>query len=265
MGSLCEVLYSRRASLTKRYIPLGLFLLGSLFGTSSLEASILTFDTCGGSGTAAILTNCSGGSVNPNYGDRVTSTTTDANGTQDRSYGESGEGFTPNITVGYSSGFGWGTGFSNLTNVIYTDGASGLLDITFSADSGFRARLLGFSLGAFLPPQNGFQGVSVSIFDESNTQLFTQSYSVAASDVNQVISVQSGDGGFLRLRLDVTALNFNPGIFDFSRESVGIDNIRFAQAATTTEPPPSGGDVPEPSTFALVGGVALIGALLRRR
>lgn len=236
--------------------------LSAVFSTTA-QASILTFDTCGGSASTAITGTCNGGAVNQNYGDRVTNGNTDANGTgSDRTYGESGEGYTPNVTVAYSGGFGWSVGFSNLTNVIWVDGTVGVLNITFQADPGFQARLLGFSLGAFLPNPT-YDNVSVSISDESSALLYSNSYNLDANDLNQAINVQSGNGGFLTLTLDLSALPFDPqnGIFD--RESIGIDNIRFAQSAVTE--PPQTGELPEPSTFALVGGAALLGAWLRRR
>lgn len=231
---------------------------------SAAQASILTFDSCGTSASSAIATTCNGGAVNQNYGDRVTNGNTDANGSgSDRTYGESGEGYTPNVTVSYNTGFGWSTGFSNLTNVIWLDGSLGVLNITFQADAGFQARLLGFDLGAFLPNPT-YQNVDVRITDELSNTLFSNTYSVGSNSVNQAINVTSGNGGFLTLTLDTSRLAYDPlnGIFD--RESIGIDNIRFAQQSVEPEPP-TNGELPEPSTFALVGGAALLGAWLRRR
>ncbi len=249
-------------------VAAGAFVLACLSAPG--QASILTFDTCGGSATAAITTTCSGGSLNTNYGNRVSGANTDANGSQDRFYGESGEGYTPNIAVGYSSGgFGWGIGFSNLTNVVWVDGNLGILNITFTADPGFRARLLGFDLGAFPDFINSaidtYDDVAVSVSDENSSVLFNNSgnfYTVGPEGINQIINVASGNGGSLTLSLDLSRLAFGSGVFD--RESVGIDNIRFAQEAVNPDPPPTG-NVPEPSTFALVGGAALAGAWLRRR
>jgi hypothetical protein len=190
----------------------------------------------------------------------------------ERSYGENGEGYTPNILTNYSTGLGWDLGFSTLTNVIYMPvnvltNPNNVLDITFTADPGFQARLLGFSLGAFFdtisqPGITSYSGVSVSVFDESNTVLFGQNYNLDANTVNQAINVTGTNGGSLTLRLNLSGLVYNPDIGRFDREYVGIDNIRFAQQSAPSQP---GGEIPEPSTFALVASAALLGTFARRR
>lgn len=246
---------------------LGGLCIGLAFSPST-QASILTFSDCGTSTTGALSNpaGCNGSNINPIYGDRVTGANTDAGGTEDRSYGEAGEGYTPNVVSTISNAFGWGTGFGLLTNVIYVDGIAGQLTVRFDADPGFRVRLHGFDLGAFLPPVNGYNPVVVTVTNEANAILFTDTYAVGSSGVNEefgVLLVQSGNGGSLTLSLDTSGLAFDTNAFIFDRESVGIDNIRFSQSAAT-EPPPSG-DIPEPSTFALVGGAALLAAYARRR
>jgi hypothetical protein len=247
-------------SLTKTFAVMVLLGVAS---ASVGSASILTFDSCGVSATAAIVTQCSGGSVNPNYGDRVSGSSTDAaSPAPDRSYGEAGEGYTPNVVTSISGGLGWGFGYGLLTNVVYVQGVNGLLDVTFTADTGFRVGLLDFNLGAFAPPQNGYQGIGITVRDETNALLYNQTVNVGVTDLTQLINVQSGVGGSLTLRLDVTALAFDPENFVFDRESIGIDNIRFSQTAASSQP---SGDIPEPSTFALVGGAALLAAWARKR
>jgi hypothetical protein len=247
---------------------------GALLLTVNGRASILTFDNCGTSVTAAIQTSCFGGPVNQNYGDRVTGANSDAGGAStERSYGESGEGYTPNVLTSYSTGLGWGLGFSTLTNVLYMPvdalgNPSNVLNITFTADAGFQARLLGFSLGAFFdtfgqPNITSYSGVSVLVLDESNATLFSQNYNLDALSLNQAINVTGSNGGSLTLRLDLSGVLYNPDIGRFDREYVGIDNIRFAQQSAPTQP--SGGEIPEPSTFALVGGAALLAAFARKR
>jgi hypothetical protein len=233
--------------------------MGALGGVS--QASILTFDSCGTSATSAILTQCSMGLVNPAYGDRVTGATTDAaSPAPDRSYGEAGEGYTPNVVTDITGARGWGFGYGLLTNVIFAEGTAGLLNLTLTADAGFRVGLMSFDLGAFAPPQGGYQGIGLTVRDETNALLYNQTVTVDATDLTQLINVQSGNGGFLRLTLDVTSLPFDASNFVFDRESVGIDNIRFNQTAAST-----GQDVPEPTTFALVGGAALLLAVRARR
>lgn len=246
---------------------------GALLSTATGRASILTFDNCGTSATSAIQTSCFGGSVNQNYGDRVTGANADdAGASAERSYGENGEGYTPNVLTNYSTGLGWELGFSTLTNVIYMPvnvltNPNNFLDITFTADPGFQARLLNFSLGAFFdtisqPGITSYSGVSVSVFDQSNSTLFSQSYNLDANTVNQTINVTGTNGGSLTLRLNLNNLVYNPDIGRFDREYVGIDNIRFAQQSAPAE---SVGEIPEPSTFALVAGAALLASFARRR
>jgi hypothetical protein len=235
------------------------------------RASILTFDNCGTSATSAVQTSCFGGPVNQNYGDRVTGPNADAAGVStERSYGENGEGYTPNVLTGYSTGLGWGLGFSTLTNVLYMpvnvlSNPNNVLDITFTADPGFQARLLGFSLGAFFdtfsqPSITSYTGVSLSVFDQSNTTLFSQSYNLDANTINQAINVTGTNGGSLTLRLNLSNLVYNPDIGRFDREYVGIDNIRFAQQSVQPD-----GEIPEPSTFVLVAGAALLANFARQR
>ena len=239
------------------------------------RASVLTFDNCGTSATSAILNSCSGGAINQNYGDRVSGTNTDASGTSsERSYGNLGEGFTPNIVVGYSTGAGWSTGFSALTNVLYlpvdvVNNPDNLLDITFTADPGFRARLLGFSLGAFFdlitfPNITSYSGIGITVFTEGNVTLFSQAYTLNSAGLNESLDVVGNDGGSLTLRMNLNSLTYDPGTFRFDRESVAIDNIRFAQQSSPTTPNNPEG-IPEPSTFVLVGGAALGAYFLRRR
>jgi hypothetical protein len=254
-------------------------LLVALTATSA-QATILTFDNCGGSGSAAIIGICSGGAVNQSYGDRVTGANTDAGGTgHDRFYGVGSEGFTPNIAVSYNNGFGWFSGFSLLTNVLYVGGDLGFLDITFTADPGYRAHVSGFDLGAFLPPEGGYQNVIVSIYEDINNPFFTQTLTVGESGAsfNNITAIGSV-GGSVTLRLDVRNLAWDTEAFIFDRESVGIDNIVFSQSAEIIQPPPGSGtnegnggeglpdgDIPEPGTFVLVGGAALVGLYIRRR
>ncbi|MDX2266520.1 MAG: PEP-CTERM sorting domain-containing protein [Bryobacter sp.] len=239
------------------------------------QATTLTFDNCGGSTSAAVFTGtlgCSGGSVNPVYGDRVTGANADAGAPGDRFYTIGSEGATPNVTTSYSNAFGWASGFGLLTNILYAGGDLGILDITFTADPGYRVQVNGFQLGGFFAPEGGFQNVVVSLFEDINTTLYTDTFTVTEQNTTvDTLTIQSSLGGSLTLRLDVRSLAWDPEFFTYDRESVGIDNITFSQSGTGPTAPPQTGptnensEVPEPSTFVLMGSAAVLGVWLRRR
>jgi len=239
-------------------VALGVFLVSA----PDAYATVLTFDGCGSSATTAILLTCNGGSINPNYGDRVSGTNSDAGAFSltDRTYGQAGEGFTPNVlTTISSSAVGWSTGYGLLTNVIFTSQPTGILTVNFAADAGFFVRILSFDLGAFFPtgqsPQQYF-GVNVSITNQGNVELFNQTVNPETTTLNFNPNATSDIGGSLTLTLNNSQLEFDAGLQIFDRESVAIDNIRFDQGSNF---------VPEPSSVGLTAlGAGLI-AFFRRK
>lgn len=229
--------------------------------------SILTFDSCGTS-SGAILHSCYGGSINPLYGNRVLSSHTDIGLMGERFYSTSGEGFTPNILTTIDGAFGWGQGYGGLENIIAADGYTGVIRITFYPDQGYKARIISFSMGAMMPPAEGYNGISVSVFDEHEGMLWTQSYSAFGSiDIEQLINQEGSAGSPISLVFDLRSLSFDPLLGIFDRELIGFDNVAFSQVLV--EPNldfVSSDDVPEISTDAMSTlGLVFIAIILYRR
>ena len=189
------------------------------------KASQLTFDIAGVS---------NGSSLDPNYGDRVSSLTDGS-----FNYGAAG-GFTPNVVVDYFTADDqalslWTTGYSDLTNVAYNeDDFETGFRLVFAADAGYLAVLEGFDLGNFgagsiLPGFQILDGGSNVLYQESNVALPTSSGS--ALNVILPAGLQSSE---LTLQFDLTGLGGGS-------DNIGIDNVVFSQVA-----------IPEPSSSLLL-------------
>lgn len=214
-------------------------LAGSLAGSAA--ATVLTFDVAG---------LMAGISLDQAYGDRVTSTS-DAAG----SYLIGAEGATPNVGVDYlgSDPKVFTTHYNELVNVFYneTDG-SDLVGFVLTADPGFDVTLSSLDIGNW--------GVSVTlpfvrVLDGGGTELFRQD-DVALADwsgSSLALSFSGVTAALLRVEIGLTGLAGNS-------DNVGLDNIRFAQN------PPGVAPVPLPGGLALlIGGLAMLGAIIRRR
>lgn len=165
------------------------------------------------------------------YGDRVT-----ANIQGPNSFKYGGAANTPNIVVGFSSDERtWSSGYSDLTNVIYTPSSGdGRIVVTLTADPGSLVKLNSFDMASWDPDDYSIN--SVKVFDASNNAIFTQSNVLVHGDglaplhtsmvlPSSVVSQQ--------LRLEIDSSN----ITAFWRsESICLDNLSFSQ-------------VPEPSTL----------------
>jgi hypothetical protein len=166
-------------------------------------------------------------------------------------YGDGGEGFTPDITLDISSAGAtatdpavrlWQAGYGDLLNVVFTEGpgtaGSPLLSIRFTAAPGFAVDLYGFELAGF-GSDYVIAGVSVSA---GATTLFSEANVLVQGD-------GSGPGhtsfafttplSAPELLLEIDLSNLPSGIQD----NVAIDSVRFGQT-----PPRS---VPEASTSLL--------------
>lgn len=193
--------------------------LTALYSVQSI-ATVLTFDITGVG---------AGSSMSQFYGDNVTATTM---GTF--SYGNTG-GFTPNVTVSHQGVNGnslnfWNTGYNDLTNVIENEpeGHNGYF-LTFTADTGYKVSLASLDIGnwgaAITVPR-------VSIVDESNTTLFSQSsIALVSSDTQSHTHLDFSNiiGQTLTLAVDTTGLGGNS-------DNVGLDNIQFSQVTTVPVP-----------------------------
>jgi hypothetical protein len=119
------------------------------------HATILEFDQIRESGT--VIPTISGRAVEQDYGDRVDTSPMNVSGGQ-FTYGNDGEGFTPNVVVDYIAGSGtpinpgvslWTSQYGDLTNVLFGNNNSLSLNVEFSADTGFDVELYSFDLAGF--------------------------------------------------------------------------------------------------------------------
>ncbi len=200
-----------------------------------LRPTVLTFDIVG-------IANAQ--NINQNYGDRVTN-----NVSGNFSYGGTNP-FTPNVTVAYGNSDPalWTTGYGNLTNVLIEDqDSSGVLTVTFAADTGFVVNLHHFDLAAFTTAFASDPTVSVvEVLNAEGTALY--------SVTNLLVS-----------RNAHTGLDFTPALSDATltirvdarnlgslNDDIGIDNIRFSQAASSNLPP----TIEFPDIIEIVQGVS---------
>jgi hypothetical protein len=182
------------------------------------QATVLTFDTDGGMPQA--------------YGDRVTNTTMGA-----YSYGESGEGSTPNVEVEYIGVGGdgldwWGPDYGDLVNVVENeDDGERWTSIRFTADFGCKAVLHSTDLGNF--NSESLLIDSMTITNESGAVLFQQNNITleGSSSGHTNINFGSVTGSVLTLVLDLQTA----AVTD-DNDSVGLDNITFSQTGTALFP-----------------------------
>ena len=174
------------------------------------HATLLTFVTGFGSGQP----------INPDYGDRVTST---VDGSFRYGGGSAGP-LTPNITVDYGDPNNarlWDDDYGNLTDVIYREGfGDDPLEVTLTADDGYFTALHGFDLAGWNQSDRLID--SIEVVNESGEVLFAQSNITIRGAGSQHSSFDFAvalTGQSLTIRLD-------PGV---SNDNVGIDNILFSQ------------------------------------
>jgi hypothetical protein len=193
------------------------------------------------------------GSVDQNYGDRVTNTTMGS-----FSYGQHGEGFTPNIVVQYDPNGGapstWPSGYGDLVRTLYESDSTAKLQLKFSADPGTRVQLLGWDMATydtFFHP-NGVTINGIAVYAANGSPLFSQSNVFVPSTGHIRFDTFPSQLIDTALTLEIDARNVTGG---FGNEDVGVDNIVFRQ-------------VPEPASAvqaALSAGIFATIALGRRR
>src|SRR6202008_4639157 len=101
----------------------------------------------------------------PTYGDRVS-----ANVQSGFRYG--GAADTPKIVADFPNASGWSSSYGDLTNVIYTLAANGILRAKLTADAGYNVALQSFDLAGY--PQADYTINSVKVFDGVGNWLFSQ-------------------------------------------------------------------------------------------
>jgi len=203
--------------------------------------------------TATILTFDS--TINQSYGDNVTSTSHGG-----VTYGEAGEGFTPNVVADYGPVFNWPTSYGDLTNVLFT---AGFFSLTLTAEPGFNVLLYDFDMAGW--PFIDYTINSVQVLDESGTLLFGEAGVAIEGDF---VGPRHTDFDFdpilVGQALTILFDSSNLSIPNSQEDNIGIDNIRFGQCGIGQCV--SGASVPEPSTLMLLGiGLAGLGWMGRRR
>ena len=243
--------------------PLGglaLFLLGTLV-SGTAGATILQFDQARSRATGSTVEPTYAGAGLPqDYGDRVAGSPQSVSGGQ-YTYGNAGEGYTPNVEVAYSLGVAtgagevrmWTTGYGSLNNVIFGPPGSQRIDIQFTADPGYSVLLHGFDLAGW--PEADYTINGVSVLEGANT-LFSQSSVLVEGDgigdpFTRFDFSTPLSGPSLTIQIDYS------NIASGSQDNIGLDNLRFSQF-----PSP----VPEPSGWAcLLAGVSLVAWAVRRQ
>lgn len=251
---------SRRGSAAARLLLIAA-VLGWLPGSRAAHATILTFDESRNGDQ--VESTGSGSQLGSDYGDNVTGASMAVLGGV-YTYGEGGEGFTPDISIDIRSSLDsptdpgirlWQQGYGELRNVVFAEGpgtaGAPLIFVRLTAAPGFVVDLYDFDLAHFGAAATTIAGFSVL---DGATTLF--------SAVNVVVAGSSSTPGRttlsfptplsaveLLLRIDVS--NLSPG----TQDNIGLDNLRFGQT------PPR--IVPEPGT-ALLTAIGLAGLSGRR-
>lgn len=220
----------------------------SIFATQ-LSATTLTFDVLPATTNRA----------NPgNYGDRVTATNADVDGSGISAAGTylvGSEGATGNVVVDFLAPDNqlWTTGYNDLVNVYFGEpDGSVLMGLKFTADSGFDVTLDAFDIGNFggAVVLNAIDILvdGLSVFSQANVALNASSGAHLSFD-NLGLS-----GSMIELRVDTSGLGG-------ASDNIGLDNVLFSQSRSDPPPP-----IPLPGGLPLIAGaLGLLGIVRRMR
>ena len=237
-----------------------LFILGELI-SGAAQATVLQFDQTRSAATGTTVEPVYAGADLPqDYGDRVGGSPQTVSGGQ-YTYGNEGEGFTPNVEIAYSLGIPtasgevqmWPFGYGGLTNVVFGTPGSQQINIQFSADPGYSVLLHGFDLAGYPGADYTINGVAV--LEGANT-LFSQFNVLVGGDgfgqpFTHFEFSTPLSGNSLTLQIDYA------NIASGQQDNIGLDNLRFSQF-----PSP----VPEPSSWAyLLSGIGLVAWAVRKQ
>lgn len=231
----------------------------AILGASALPASatVLQFDQSRSATGTEVIPTQAGRPVPQDYGDRVGGAVQAVSGGV-FTYGEAGEGYTPNIVVDYFLGDGNGTGavqmwtvqYGDLDNVIFGLASSGSLNIRLTADAGYTALVHGFDLAGWPQQDYTIRGVTVegdgqTLFEAAGVQVQGAGPTHTAFDFGTPLQ-----GSQVLIHIDYGNLAGNV------QDNIGLDNLRFGQT-----PPP----IPEPDSWLLLAAGGVVVALARRR
>lgn len=244
--------------------PTGALVLAGLcavFWAQPAGATILLFDQQRDAVSQTVVgPTSSGGRLPGDYGDNVTSGSMAVPGGI-FTYGDGGEGFTPEVTLDIFSSSAtptdprvtlWQADYGDLVNVIFAagpgTGGSPILNLLFTAAPGHIVDLYGFELGGW--NNTDYTIAAVEVF-AGTTTLFSATDVFVEGDFSGPRHTTFAFGTpwsapELLLRLDFS--NLAAGMQD----NIGLDSIRFGQT------PPS---VPEPATALLMGTLAITAGL----
>ena len=241
-----------------RRVLLGLFAISPV----PADATILLFDQERDAGTQSMVSPTSSGDTLPtDYGDYVNGSLMSVPGGF-FTYGETSEGFTPDVSLDIFSAAAteadprvnlWQTGYGDLVNVIFADGAGTagalLLSVRLMAATGYMVELYGFDLAGF---GADYTIAGVSVFAASAT-LFSEADVLVQGDLFGARHTTFAFDNPLsepEMLLQIDLSNLPSGI----QHNVALDNLRFGQ-----HPP----GIPEPATLLLAAYVAAALSLRR--
>ena len=247
-----------------RWGGLELCILALTLHASAAGATILTFDQTVASGPGnPVIPTYGGSDLPPDYGDRVAGTTQDVSGGV-YTYGDGGEGFTPNVEFNAATTVNdtslWEDGYGDLDNVLFGGQRSLALNLSFAADTGYEVLLYGFDLAGW--PSTDYLISAVTVASAGNL-LYAQSDVLVDGDSNGPRHTTFDFGGGLLGRELLLTIDYS-NLLGTQQDNIGIDNLRFGQTPPGADPAP--GDpvaVPEPGSMALM--TSALGALLLRR
>jgi hypothetical protein len=202
------------------------------------HATVLIFDQSRDAVSQSIIVPTSEGAfVQQDYGDNVTGSTVDVLGGQ-FTYGNEGEGFTPNIVADYFSGGNvrlWTIQYGDLTNVLFASAASNTLSVRLAADPGFEVLLYHFDLAGW--PEADYTINGVNVFGDAAT-LFSQTDVLVEGDASGPRRTEFDFATPLSAQQLVIEIDFS-NITGSSQDNIGIDNIRFGQNPPALIPIPA--------------------------